>query len=228
MADLIYGGIAVAREGLDIVAEEAARIDLPAALLVALAYGESSFIVDWPGGNWRGDGGQSVNWYQVNRIHPGWPDRYLGYEGIRSSIRLMSGRWRDTFAACGGWRAYAGLAPVPDEASLPPPPDTRVPLDPTAPRLGRAAFLYHWWPRAQGSIRPTWPRALVVDAVGSAVWEYYQDLRLSERRDADTRLPHLIGALDVARTEVRQATAELDAIRQRLAALAAGIDQSLS
>lgn len=216
----MYAGIRVARGGLDIVAEEAARLDLPAALLVALAYGESGLQLDA-----RGDNGASVNWYQVNQIHPGWPDRYLGVDGIRESIRLMAPRWQAAFRACGGWGAYTGLATIPPESALPPVPDNSPP-DPRVPRRGRAAVLYHFWPRAQGSVRPSWERALECDAVGSAVWGYYQDL-LVTAATADPRVPHLVGALSVSREEVAGVVDLLDTALQRLQALARGIDAAL-
>jgi hypothetical protein len=44
----------------------------------------------------------------------------------------------------------------------------------------------------------------------------------------DPRVPHLVGALDIARGEVRSALAELDALRERLGTLAVGIDQALA
>lgn len=227
MPELVYGTIKVAREGLEILAEEALRINLPAPLLVSLAYGESSFKVDWPGETWKGDGGRSVNWFQVYHVHPGWPDRYLGFTGIRESVHLMQDRWVDTFDVCGGWPAYAGLGRVPDEQDLPRVPDDSVPLDPTVPRVGRAAFLYHWWPRAQGSVRPTWQRALECDAVGSAVWEYFQDVRLKEALDETEGRMRLVGALGVAKTEVTMALQRVDEAAKILTRLAQGIDDAL-
>ena len=227
---LFYAGRTYNRESLDVIYEFAQDTNTPFDWWCCLGYGESGLNDQ----EVHGDGGLSRGVFQVyTPVHGLPPHGWLGPEGTRAAMRhLWQNRWRHYWELAGGdsaWLTWTGqrevaryflTRPVYDQGRILPP-------DPCAPPVGRAAALYWWWPHFQGSIRPSWRRACEVEAMGTAVALYYLETR-SRDQGQDPRLPHLVGALDVARQEVRAAVQELDAARSRLLALGTGIDQALA
>lgn len=85
-------------------------------------------------------------------------------------------------------------------------------------------FLSRFAPLAQGSVG--WDEAMAREA---HAWAWVlADVFRGEELSTDPRIPHLIGALDIARQEVAGARASLAAVAQRLSALEEGIAQTLS
>jgi hypothetical protein len=133
---------------------------------------------------------------QINTRVPGRlpGEMYLGLDGLKRAQQLMNPRWQQAFLDLGGWPAY-----VRDVYGM----------------LARFA------PAAQGSVGWTLELARETHAWAWVLADIYRDeeLRAGAERD-DPRVPHLVGALDIARSEI-------DRVIAALTALKAGIDAVL-
>ncbi len=153
---------------------------------------------------------------QINARVPGRlpGEAYLGLEGLMRAQQLMNASWQSAFLRLGGWAAYVRDV---------------------------YGFLARFAPAAQGSVGWTLEMARESHAWAWVLADRFreEELRAEAEREnqenqenqekrEDPRVPHLVGALDIARGEIRAAQAELDAVRQRLTALIAGIDQVLA
>lgn len=138
---------------------------------------------------------------QINTRVPGRlpGEMYLGLDGLVRAQALMNPRWQAAFEQLGGWAEYVRDV---------------------------YGFLARFAPAAQGSVGWTLELARAAHAWAWVLADRFREEELSGQ--ADPRVPHLIGALDVARQEVRAALNELHATHERLTALAVGIDQALA
>jgi hypothetical protein len=138
---------------------------------------------------------------QINTRVPGRlpGEMYLGLDGLKRAQQLMNPRWQQAFLDLGGWPAYVRDV---------------------------YGFLARFAPAAQGSVGWTLELARETHAWAWLLADRFREEELSGQ--PDPRVPHLVGALDIARGEVRSALAELDALRERLGTLAVGIDQALA
>jgi hypothetical protein len=218
VTDLVYAGQTFNRDSLDVIYAFAQETNTPFDWWFCLGYGESGLDDQ----ETRGDGGRSRGVFQVyTPLHGLPPHGWLGPEGTRAAMEyLWQDRWWRFWRLAGGedaWLTWTGQAPVASYFLTQPveyqgkvvPPEAGVPV------IGRAAALYWWWPHFQGSTRPTWERACAVEAMGTAIALYYLETRPA--RDPN---PHLVGALDIARSEI-------DRVIAALTALKAGIDAVL-
>jgi hypothetical protein len=179
MTDFFYAGRRFTREVLDEIWDFGQEVDCAWDWLLMLGYGESGLNE-----HARHDGGLGGGVFGVyTKVHGGQPEDWMGVEGTRRSMREMwyaDGRWAREWRRFGGWSGWLGSAQLPDENALPSVIDGGrvLPADPRAePRYGRTAYLYHAWPRYQGSIRPTWERALQVEAYASLLAVAYAETR---------------------------------------------------
>jgi hypothetical protein len=130
---------------------------------------------------------------QINTHVPGRlpGDQYLGLDGLKRAQQLMNPRWQHAFLDLGGWPAYVRDC---------------------------YWFLARFAPAAQGSVGWTLAMAREAHAWAWVLADRFREDELSGR--PDPRVPHLIGALDVARSEIDRVVAALTALR-------AGIDDAL-
>lgn len=140
---------------IDVIVRGAERAGLPPLLLLALGLGESSLDPQAVG-----DSGSSVGVYQIHLpAHPvpaDWlaahPDAeaaeyWMGVDGTVRAMAEMRERWKQAYHQAGG--------------------DTAWEFNPTQ-------FLAVWWPKAQGSIMPSWVRAYEVMRDAGPIWEAWQ------------------------------------------------------
>jgi hypothetical protein len=182
VSTFIYAGRSFTREALDAVWDFTDRTRTPPDWWLCLAEGESGLNEE---ADHDGDlGGGYFGIYTP--VHGGTPADWKGVEGVTRSMERMwfaDGRWAANFARFGGWNGWLGRATLPHDSTLPPViyQGRAEPVDPAVPYRGRAAYLYHAWPRYQGSRRPTWARCLEVEAFASALAVAFAEDRAARR-----------------------------------------------
>lgn len=170
-----FGGRTYSREALDAIYDFAIETNTPFDWWFTLGFGESTLNV-----NAVGDGGDSVNIFQGNRVHGDVWDTWRGVDGLSRLMAYMWGnRWEAWWTRFGAWAGWIGTIQLPDPATLPKVfyQGREVPIDPRVPLRGRAAYLYFGWPMYQGSTRPTWERACQVESEATALALYYAEKR---------------------------------------------------